>query len=177
MPNSASDAMHKQLSLRTDRWSKVLILIAAVAFSLALLLFAAGFAASRIHHKQWNPLGVWAVQAVTNGPVIHLTDTVNVTGTKCNKETVEARGGNQWQQINKPGFPLGASIAGTSGTNTQLKGCHTFHYKNAIPPSVVSYVLTHGTTDWAITGYATPERTSGDGVTRLWRTETFTLTK
>lgn len=126
-----------------------------------------------IERGEWNPLADYHnPQKVTNGPVIHLTDTVNITGTKCADAPARVRGTKFWQSEDVHGY----TILDGYGVGDRTVGCVTKHYMNVIPAAVAQAVRTGGPKVWHIEGTDTPIRDNGvQGVPRTWVTDPFML--
>lgn len=130
------------------------------------------FAVTRAPREAWDPLGSFPVQHVTNGPNIRVTDTVNVTGTKCTHETVLTRGSKYWQAVDV----RGSIIYDGQGVGTLQKGCTTLTFQNRIPDDVVAIVRAGGPKVWHIEGTTTPLKPGGEqGVPRTYQSTDFTL--
>lgn len=151
-----------------------------------------------ITHNEWDPLGSYPIQVVTNkpetvtnddgvvvsNPTIHVpTDvnaiwpTVNIDSTKCADEEVKVRGQSFWRQVEPPGF----SFENSGGIALRSLGCQSFHYKNDFPPEIRNRIANLArtginTTIWQIGGEEIPVNDDGEtGGHRLYQSQNFTV--
>ena len=160
------------------RYKIGLIVIIVLMFSVVSL--QVGLLVSQ--HEPWNPLGNYPEQIVTsrvsgiNGPAVHTTRKLFVTGTKCNNtdKEVAIRGSTFWQAVNPDGTNTGIIIPGFIGVGIRPPGCITRHFNNLIPLDVV-IAVNAGIKLWILSGSDVPVRPSGTGVPHLWRTQPFMI--
>ena len=151
-----------------------------------------------ITHSEWDPLGAYPIQLITNqqettknddgiivtNPTIHIPSdvnaiwpTVNIEATKCADEEVKVKGQSFWRQVEPPGF----SYENPGGIATRSLGCQSFHYKNDFPPEIrnrIANLANNGTniTIWQIGGEETPVNDEGGtGGPRLYQSQNFTV--
>ena len=131
---------------------------------------------------KWNPLGDYQTQIVTSrvagvkGPAAKLAGSILVTGTKCNalEKAVTVRGSSFWQAVDAKGRNNGVVIPGFIGVGVRPPGCVTHHWKNQIPADV-QIAVRGGLARWILAGSDVPIHSQGEGVPRLWITESFQL--
>lgn len=163
--------VHRPFTLaKQDRLAAFALTLAVVGVICALVFFSLW--ATERSPTPWNPItSPRAAQSVTNGPVIHLGGTVDVTATKCASEAINVRGSTSWESIDAPSAVVFVSY----GLGTYPQGCITRSFKHVIPPQVTALV-DQGLSTWEIVGTDTPYRPDGtQGVPQSWSTQPFTL--
>lgn len=174
--STGGSEVRELLRVRSDRWSKVLLVVAALAFGFGAILFGLGYYQAHSRSDVWDPLGDYpSPQTIVNANgTIPLSRTVDVRGTKCFDQPVVTRGGKYWQAVDVRGttIPDGQSV------RLHPKGCETPTFHNEIPAEVQQIVAGGGPNRWTLQGTDTPidPVTGRQGVPRTWQTEPFTLT-
>ena len=148
--------------------------IAAVALTVSVIV-GGGWYLNRT--EPWAPIGKLPDQII-HAPHVTVNGFVEVTGTKCFNELPVKIAGVQWWQSDTNSAIIVEVGRGerTFDPKHPIKGvdhwhgkCDTTNFRNPVDPKIVEWAR-RGVTAWHIAGSMTPERESGNGTVRTWRT-------
>ena len=146
--------------------SAVLVAVALLSASAALII--------AIRKQDWDPLGPYRPQAVTNrvpgvrGPAVRAGDALIVEGTLCSKVDTLVRTTISWQGLLPSGAPRDGALitVAIAVPQRRAKGCVTFDraHGNAFVNPMRDEVLAAidaGVTRWRVVGFELPIGTDG----------------
>lgn len=138
-------------------------------------------------NKPYDPLWTSTPQAVTNrvvgvdGPAVHLGQSVDAIGTKCNMShrQVSLTARTTWIETSPPGTAVVLAVT----SNIREPGCFVKHFSDTVPLEVTARSAAllkanpEAIVSWKITGEVTPLGGHHHTISRVWQTQVFRIVK